>query len=133
MMWEAVTVSGEQVLVVEDDRAMREALTRILSVAGFRVSDFPSAETMLAAGSIADCACLVLDIHLPGISGFELHRRLTQRGYSIPVIFITGVDDEPTREKAAGAGAEAYLAKPFPGRQLIDAVTAAVHSPKAHS
>jgi FixJ family two-component response regulator len=120
-------VSEERILVVEDDRAMREALTRILSVAGFCASGFPSAEALLESGLASGAACLVLDIHLPGISGFELHRRLMNRGFSAPVIFITGVDDEATREKAAKAGADAYLAKPFPGRQLIDAVTAALH------
>lgn len=120
-------MSEERILVVEDDRAMREALTRILSVAGFCTSGFPSAEALLESGLASEAACLVLDIHLPGISGFELHRRLMDRGLSAPVIFITGVDDEATREKAASAGADAYLAKPFPGRQLIDAVTAALH------
>jgi two-component system response regulator FixJ len=120
-------VSEERILVVEDDRAMREALTRILSVAGFCASGFPSAEALLESGLASEAACLVLDIHLPGISGFELHRRLVDRGLSVPVIFITGVDDEATREKAASTGADAYLAKPFPGRQLIDAVTAALH------
>jgi FixJ family two-component response regulator len=118
-------VSEERILVVEDDRAMREALTRILSVAGFCASAFPSAEALLESSLASEAACFVLDIHLPGISGFELHRRLMDRGFSAPVIFITGVDDEATREKAAGA--DAYLAKPFPGRQLIDAVTAALH------
>ena len=112
---------------MEDDRAMREALTRILSVAGFCASGFLSAEALLESGLASEAACLVLDIHLPGISGFELHRRLVDRGLSVPVIFITGVDDDATREKAASAGADAYLAKPFPGRQLIDAVTAALH------
>ncbi|HEY6931541.1 MAG TPA: response regulator [Thermoanaerobaculia bacterium] len=119
-------MSEERILVVEDDRAMREALTRILGVAGFCVSAFSSAEALLEAGVAAEAACLVLDIHLPGISGFELHRRITEGDNSIPVIFITGVDDDATRERAASAGA--YLAKPFPGRSLIDAVTAALHS-----
>ena len=111
---------------MEDDRAMREALTRILSVAGFCASGFPSAEALLESGLASEAECLVLDIHLPGISGFQLHRRLMDRGLCAPVIFITGVDDETTREKAASAGADAYLAKPFPGRQLIDAVNAAL-------
>lgn len=121
-------MSGERILVVEDDRAMREALTRILGVAGFCVSPFPSAEALLESGAAEEAACLVLDIHLPGISGFDLQRRLAEEDSSIPVIFITGVDDEATRERAASAGADAYLPKPFPGRTLIDAVTAALHS-----
>ena len=119
-------MSGERILVVEDDQAMREALTRILGVAGFCVSAFPSAEALLESGVAAEAACLVLDIHLPGISGFELHRRIAEEDNSLPVIFITGVDDDATREKAASVGA--YLAKPFPGRSLIDAVTAALHA-----
>ena len=58
-------MSEERILVVEDDRAMREALTRILGVAGFCVSAFPSAEALLESGLAAEAACLVLDIHLP--------------------------------------------------------------------
>lgn len=119
-------MKGELVLVVEDDQAMREALVRVLGAAGLDVLSFPSAEALLDKGIAAGAACLVLDIRLPGISGFELRRRLIQSHVSIPVVFITALDNEGNREQARRLG-DAFLAKPFLGRELIEAVTQAIH------
>ena len=71
-------------------------------------------------------ACLVLDIGLPGLSGFELYQRLIEAGAELPVIFITGHDNSLGFERAREVGAIAYLLKPFPGRELVDAVTRAL-------
>jgi FixJ family two-component response regulator len=119
-------VKEERVLVVEDDRAMREALVRVLGAAGLDVLSFPSAEALLESGIAAGAACLVLDIRLPGMSGFELRRRLIQSRVSVPAIFITALDNEVNREQARQWG-DAFLAKPFLGRELIEAVTQAIH------
>ena len=105
---------------------MREALSRVLGAAGFRVSGFASAEALLETGIAATAACLVLDVRLPGLSGFELRRRLLASGISIPVIFISAVDSEAGREEARRLGA-VYFAKPILGRHLIEAVTKAIH------
>jgi len=120
-------MTGEKVLVVEDDSAMREALGRVLGAARFQVLSFPSAEALLEAGLPRESACLVLDIRLPGLSGFELRQRLVRSGASIPVVFITALDNEMNRTEARRVG-DAYLAKPFLGRDLIDAVVQAIHS-----
>jgi FixJ family two-component response regulator len=79
------------------------------------------------AGTVrAAAGCLVLDVRLPGMSGFELYRALRQSGIEPPVIFITAHDEPSAREQAAQAGAVAYLAKPFHGRRLVDAVNRAL-------
>jgi FixJ family two-component response regulator len=113
-------------VIVEDDPAMGEALRRLLSVAGFSVSGFHSAEALLASPMATDSACLVIDIHLPGISGFELRRRLVESGSRAKVIFITAHEDEQIRAEAVRSGAEAFFTKPFPGRKLIEALRAAL-------
>lgn len=110
------------VVVVEDDAGMRRAIERLLRSAGFRPLSFASAEALLDAGSGSATVCLVLDVHLPGLSGFELRERLPHGKQDPPVVFITAHDDPATRERARDAGALAYLTKPFPGRSLLDAV-----------
>jgi FixJ family two-component response regulator len=110
------------VVLVEDDLGMRTALKRVLEIAGLKVDAFASAEACLASGAAVNSSCLVCDVHLPGDSGFDLHRRLLQAGAAAPVIFITARDSPATRAAAEQLGAAAYLAKPFDGRVLVDAV-----------
>jgi FixJ family two-component response regulator len=108
------------VAVVDDDASMRVGLERLLQARGFDTEIFPSAEAFLAAASAADC--LLLDIHLGGMGGFELHRRLSCAGSRLPVIFMTAFDDDAAREKAVSLGCVAYLRKPFAGQLLVDAI-----------
>ena len=120
--------SKKEVVIVDDDRGMREALERLLAAAGYSTAAFSSAEGLLETGPVESAVCFVLDIHLPDLSGLDLYRRLNAAGLAAPVIFITAHDDEPSRAAAAGLGAAAYLAKPFPGRSLLDAVTDAIEA-----
>lgn len=106
---------------------MRKAVTRMLSIAGFKVEAFASAEECLASAVVAKADCFVCDIHLPGASGFALHRRLLNAGSTAQVIFMTGHDSPAARDKAARLGG-AYLPKPFEGRDLIGAVKKATGS-----
>jgi FixJ family two-component response regulator len=115
-----------QVIVVEDDASMSQALERILRLGGFAPRTFASAEALLAAGDAAGAACLVLDVHLPGLTGFELRERLARSGSCTPVIFITAHDEPGSRQRAERAGAAAFLTKPFSGHALVDAVARAV-------
>ena len=110
----------QTIVVVDDDAGMNQALTRLLKAAGFGAVTFRSAEDFLQAGCAEKAECLILDIHLPGMSGFELRRQLTHTGIEPPVIFITAYDDLASRQQAEQAGAVGYLAKPFPGRNLLD-------------
>jgi FixJ family two-component response regulator len=107
-------------VVVEDDAAMGEALGRLLGAAGFSVSHFSSAEALLESGAAKDSGCLVVDIHLPGISGLELRRRLVESGFRARVIFITAYEDDQIREAAIRSGADGFFTKPFRGRLLIE-------------
>jgi FixJ family two-component response regulator len=117
-----IDLASERIDVVEDDPAMGEALGRLLLAAGFSVSRFPSAEALLESGAAKDSGCLVVDIHLPGISGLELRRRLVESGSRARVIFITANEDDQIREAAIRSGADAFFIKPFAGRALINAL-----------
>jgi two-component system response regulator FixJ len=113
--------------VVEDDPLLRRALQRLLRATGFTVAAFDSAEEFLASSPAAPFDCLVLDIRLRGaLSGFDLHERLRAAGVSTPTIFITGHDDEPTRERARRIGAAGYVPKPFDEQSLISLIEAAL-------
>jgi len=115
------------IVVVDDDDGLRQALGRVLSAAGFRAETFASAEVLLECEGAHGAACLVLDVHLPGRSGFELRRELVRTGGAQPpVIFITGHDDPAARAQAEALGAAGYLPKPFAGRTLVAAVARAV-------
>jgi len=112
--------------VVEDDPLLRRALQRLLRATGFTVSTFASAEDFLAASPANIFDCLVLDIRLGNLSGFDLHDRLRASGVSTPAIFITGHDDEATRERARRIGAAGYVPKPFDQEALISLIEAAL-------
>jgi DNA-binding response OmpR family regulator len=115
------------VVVVEDDAGLREALKRVLSVAGFRARTFADAEELLQASAAHSASCLVLDVHLPLLSGFELYDRLlAEMGARPPAVFISAQDEPDARKLATSAGA-AYLPKPFAGRQLLAAVKRAMN------
>ncbi len=123
-------MAGEapKVIVVEDDASMSQALERILRAGGFVPMLFSSAEAAFEAGVVAAAECLVFDVRLPGMSGFELFRRLASTGVGRPTIFITAQDEPAVREEAESLGAKSYLPKPFSGRTLLDAVTRAIGS-----
>lgn len=110
------------IFIVEDDASLSHAVTRLLEAAGFRARAFGSAEAALADRGLHEADCFVLDIHLPGISGFELNSRLDSIGVHAPVVLITAHDDPLHRRTAGEIGAVAYLTKPFSSVALIDAV-----------
>jgi FixJ family two-component response regulator len=111
-----------EVVLVEDDPGMRKAFAKVLSAAGLRVAAFRSAEAFLETDAPHQAKCFVLDVHLPGLSGLELGKRLRVSGDRSPVIIVTAHDDEKNRLEAQTLGAASYLAKPFPGRRLVEAV-----------
>ena len=123
--------NSKQIVVVEDDPSMVQAIKRLLRAAGFPVLPFASAEALLQSGATAEAACFVLDIHLPGLSGFELQQRMLDGGRRQPVIFITAQDEPSIREAAEASGAVACLGKPFPARTLLGAIRQALGSTKA--
>ena len=118
--------SKQNIVVVDDDAEMNQAIKRLLNAAGFSALTFESAEALLGAGMVASASCLVLDVHLPGLSGFELHRKLREKGFAVPVIFITAYDDPGSRAQARDAGAIGFFTKPFPGQSLLAAILKAL-------
>ena len=116
------------VAVVEDDASMLTGIERLLWAHGFGTEAYTSAEAYLDRMAASRATCLVIDIHLGGISGIELRRRLAASGSTHAVIFMTAVDNELTRKEAMAAGCVAYLPKPFPANLLLDAVGKAAGS-----
>ena len=114
------------VLVVDDDNGVRIALGDLLRSAGFGVALFGSAQELLEQAMPEGPHCLVLDVHLPGLSGLDLQARLTERQIRTPIVFITGRGDIPMSVRAMKAGAFEFLAKPFDDADLLDAVERAV-------
>jgi FixJ family two-component response regulator len=113
-----VPTRNRTIVVVDDDAGMAGALMRMLTAAGFETQVFGSAEAMLENCAVDTAACMVLDVALPGMSGFELFDRVVVDGEP-PVIFITAYDDVESRAEADRRHAHAYLLKPFTGRSLV--------------
>jgi len=112
--------------IVDDDRSVRRALRRLVQSAGYVVETFASAPELLDSSVLGQTACLVLDIHLGTMSGFELQERLAADRAAIPIVFITAHDDAATRERVRQSGVTLYLRKPFEKRVLLDAIRRAV-------
>ena len=110
------------VAIVDDDAAMRASLVRLLRASGYTTTAFASAEEFLQSADVGSAVGLVLDIHLGGMSGIELRRYLLAARSTIPVVFITGRDDEATRVEAFAVGCVDYLQKPFESSRLISAL-----------
>jgi FixJ family two-component response regulator len=127
MRMDAAVIPGphQSIVVVEDDVGMKRAIERLLRAAGFQPVSFASAEELLQTEMANSAACLVLDIHLPGLSGLELRRLLVTSGRAKPVIFITGQDDAPLRDEAQRLGC-GYFRKPFEGKALLEAIRRAI-------
>jgi FixJ family two-component response regulator len=115
--------------VVDDDHSVRESLARLIRSVGFGVQVFGSAEEFLDAGRSREPDCLILDIRMPGMNGFELQRALSASDPELPVIFITAHgSDEEVRARAIGAGAVDYLLKPLKEEEVLKAIDAALSS-----
>lgn len=113
-----------RIAIVDDDTAMRRAVTRLCGASDLPCHGFASAEEFLGSEAPEHADMLILDIQLPGLSGFELHESLLKRGMRLPVMKTTGQDQPIHREKARKAGAAAYLTKPFTAAELIAAIRA---------
>lgn len=110
------------VYVVDDDEAVRDALAMLLEAAGHAVVTFESAVEFIAYYTPGICGCIILDVDMPGMDGFELQVKLTQFGARIPVIFLTGHGTIPATVRAIKAGAIDFLTKPVDGSLLLTRV-----------
>lgn len=110
------------IIIVDDDSSFRSFLVRLVGTVGLKTIQFASAEEFLAAPEPEGPACLVLDVQMPGLSGLDLQRKLSQRQHSLPIVFMTGHGDIPMTVEAMKAGAVGFLPKPFRNQDLIDAI-----------
>jgi FixJ family two-component response regulator len=121
-----VTEPDAIVFVVDDDVSVRESLESLVRSAGYRVETFATARDFLASRRPDVPSCLVLDVRLPGLSGLDLQARMAEANRELPIVFITGHGDVPTSVRAMKAGAIEFLMKPFPDRDLLDAIKQAI-------
>jgi FixJ family two-component response regulator len=126
-----MTELHDVVFIVDDDASVRDALERLIRSVGLRVELFGSAQEFLQRGRPGVPSCLVLDVRLPGKSGFDLQRELAEANIDIPIIFITGHGDIPMSVRAMKAGAVEFLAKPFRDQDLLDVIQLALERDRA--
>jgi len=124
----AIQGKVNMVAIVDDDDLMRSALQGLLKAVGLPARTFASAEEFLQSGEQHQCACLIADIRMPGMSGLELQAKLNAEHCRIPTIFITAHGDAKMRMQALRAGAVEFLAKPFDDEALLESVRAALES-----
>ncbi len=117
---------AEMVFVIDDDESIREALKSLIRSVGLSVETFGSAQDFLQSSRPDVPSCLILDVRMPGLSGLDLQRDLTETNIHIPIIFITGHGDIPMSVRAMKAGAVEFLTKPFRDQDLLDAIQQAL-------
>jgi FixJ family two-component response regulator len=117
----------ELVSVVEDDRFFRESMRRLLRSLGFAVEAFESAADFLGSPRLVETGCLIADVHMPAMTGVELHGHLIKIGYSIPTILITAYPNDVDRARALNDGVICYLRKPVDEKALLACLRAALH------
>ena len=116
------------ILVVDDDEFFRESMRRLVRSLGYIVEAFPSAADLLASPRLVEAACLIADVHMPGMSGVELYRHLFESLHMIPTILVTAYPDDNVRTRALKDGVIGYLKKPIDQKHLTQCLHAALRS-----
>ena len=116
------------VSIVEDDPSFRESMRRLMRSLGYNVEAFSSAADFLASPRLIETTCLIADVHMPAMTGVELHRHLIEAGYTIPTILVTAYPDDVVRTRALNEGVVCYLRKPIDEHYLIRCLRAALQS-----
>ena len=119
------------VFIVDDDISVRESLASLIGFAGWRTEAFESAREFLARPQEFAASCLVLDVHLPDLSGMDVQQRIKDDRSYMPIIFITGDGDVPTTVQAMKAGAVEFLTKPICDDTLLEAIRSAIERSRA--
>jgi FixJ family two-component response regulator len=119
-------VSQHLISIVDDDEPFREAMTSLMKSLGFEVEAFSSAEAFLGSPHLGSTSCLIADVHMPTMTGVDLHQQLVASGRTIPVILITAYPDDNVRARALAAGVICYLSKTFDDDALLGFVRSAL-------
>ena len=114
------------IAIVDDDASVRMGIERLVRSLGYIARTFASADEFLQSSEQGNTSCLIIDIHMPGMSGLELQSLLIGEGHKVPIIFITAFLEDDIRQRAMTAGAVAVLAKPFAGGALVQCIEAAL-------
>jgi FixJ family two-component response regulator len=117
---------GPVIAIVDDDPAVREGLKALIASAEWRAETFSSAQEFLAHLTAEAPSCVVLDLHMPGLSGLDLQKRMAEVGLDIPIVFLTGHGNIPTSVQAMKAGAVEFLTKPVDEEDLLRAMQEAI-------
>jgi FixJ family two-component response regulator len=116
------------VSIVDDDPWSREGIKDLVHSLGYEALAFSSGEQFVTSGRVADTACLITDLQMPGLNGFDLHAQLLSGGYRTPVIFVTAYPEDRFRSRAFDAGAVGFFEKPLDVEALIECLAKAVAS-----
>jgi len=116
--------------IIDDDLMVRESTADLIISLGYQALTFDSGEQFLASGCLKDTACIITDLHMPGLNGLDLQSRLLAEGHRTPIIFITAYPKEAARSRALTAGAVAFLSKPFEESALISSLETALEGSK---
>jgi len=117
-----MAVKGSMVYVIDDDESIRKSFSRLFRSANLNVETFPSPDEFLAYPIQPQNACILLDIRMPGTTGFDLQQKLTEAGILLPVIVVSASDDEQVRDTARRLGAKSFFRKPVDAHALLDAI-----------
>jgi FixJ family two-component response regulator len=115
-------VTSLLVAIVDDDEALCSSLVDLMRSVGYRSEPFASAETLLSSPSLFSLDCIIADVHMPGIGGLNLVRKLHQQGIMTPIVLITALPDKHLDDEAISVGAQGLLRKPFETNALLDCV-----------
>ena len=111
-------VKRSLISIVDDDELFRDSMIKLVNLLGYSVEAFPSAADFLASPRLAETACLISDVQMPGMTGVELHRHLVHAGYATPTILVTAYPDEVIRDRVLKDGVVGYLGKPVDDEDL---------------
>jgi FixJ family two-component response regulator len=121
-----VNTTPPLIAIVDDDPDVRRALRRLIGSAGFAVETFSSGHEFLRSLEHHQPECIVLDLHMPEVSGFDVQMQIARSHANIPVVFLTGHDTPEARERALKGGAAAYLSKPVDDETLLCGISEAI-------
>jgi len=125
-------LKGLRIAIVDDDIWARLGTGELIQSLGYMVSTFDSAKSFLESDCVADTACVITDLQMPGMNGLELQRELKTRGCRTPVIFMTAFPNEAHRAAALNSGAVGFLTKPFDDWSLAECLTRAISKGEAN-
>ena len=111
-------LNSRLISIVDDNQPFRESMRKLVMLLGYNVEAFSSAADFLASRLLPETACLIADVHMPGMTGIELHRHLVDAGYAIPTILVTAYPDEVVGDRALKDGVVCYLSKPVDDNHL---------------